>query len=95
MHPRKLLLQPEQHEHTAIHSTSKVVTLDTMSPCKQAAGKQCMALHQALTDCCTKAGQLTNALQQGDLLVKVAKARHQHPVIHWYEGNDADGVEEG
>ena len=54
-----------------------------------------MTLPRALIDRCTEAGQPTNALQQGDLLVEVAKARHQHPVIHWYESNDADGVEQG
>ena len=52
-------------------------------------------MHGTSTECCAKAGQPTNALQQGDLLVEVAKARHQQPVIHRYESNDADGVEEG
>lgn len=37
----------------------------------------------------------TNALQQSDLLAKVAQAGHQDPVVHRNERNDADGVEQG
>ena len=37
----------------------------------------------------------TNALKQSDCLAEVAQGWHQETVVQRYEGDDADGVEQG